>query len=290
MALTDTLKAKQFAVIAEMETPKGVDVSDFVANARQLKGRVAAVLLPDMGYAVMRLSAMAGAVLLKEQGLEPILQFSCRDRNRLALQSDLLGAHLLGVNAVMAVAGEAVEMGDNLEATPVNDLDPKGFIRAAATLASGKDLGGKPLKGAPSFCLGARIEPWEGSAEAKERVGEAKAAVENGAQFLVTPPVFDLDALGEFLASAGDMGAPVIGSVLLLKSVGMARYLNQNLKGVEVSEDTIKRIRAASDRPAECVKIAAETVKGLQKICGGALLVTTGWEDRLSAILDEAGF
>jgi methylenetetrahydrofolate reductase (NADPH) len=290
MALTDTLKAKQFAVIAEMETPKGVDVSDFVANARQLKGRVAAVLVPDMGYAVMRLSAMAGAVLLKEQGLEPILQFSCRDRNRLALQSDLLGAHILGVNAVMAVAGEAVEMGDNLEAKPVNDLDPKGFIQAAATLAGGKDMGGKPLKGAPEFCLGARIEPWVDNAEAKERVGEAKAAVDSGAQFLVTPPVFNLEALNDFMQSAGDLGAPVIGSVLLLKSVGMARYLNQNLKGIEVSEDTIKRIRAASDRPGECVKIAAETIKGLQKICGGALIVTTGWEDRLSAILDEAGF
>lgn len=289
MALTDTLKAKQFAIIAEMETPKGVDVSDFVANARHLKGRVTAVLVPDMGYAVMRLSALAGAVLLKEQGLEPIVQFSCRDRNRLALQSDLLGAHLLGVTSVMAVAGEPVEMGDNLEAKPINDLDPKGFIQAAATLASGKDLGGKPLKGAPSFCLGARIDAWDDSAEAKERIGEAKAAVDKGAQFLVTPPVFDLDALKEFLESAGDLGAPVIGSVLLLKSVGMARYLNQNLKGVQVSEDIIRRIRAASDRPAECVKIAAETVKGLQKICGGALLITTGWEDRLSAILDEAG-
>jgi methylenetetrahydrofolate reductase (NADPH) len=290
MALTDTLKAKQFAIIAEMETPKGVDVSDFVANARHLKGRVTAVLVPDMGYAVMRLSALAGAVLLKEQGLEPIVQFSCRDRNRLALQSDLLGSHLLGVTSVMAVAGEPVEMGDNLEAKPINDLDPKGFIQAAATLASGKDLGGKPLKGAPSFCLGARIEPWADSAEAAERIGEAKAAVDKGAQFLVTPPVFDVDALNGFLGSAGDLGAPVIGSVLLLKSVGMARYLNQNLKGVEVSEDIIRRIRAASDRPAECVKIAAETVKGLQKICGGALLITTGWEDRLSAILDQAGF
>jgi len=157
-------------------------------------------------------------------------------------------------------------------------------------LAGGKDLGGKPLKGAPSFCLGARIEPWADAAEAKERVGEAKAAVANGAKFLVTPPVFDLVALDSFLQNAGDLGAPVIGSVLLLKSVGMARYLNQNLKGIQVSEDTIRRIRAASDRPAECVKIAAETVKGLQKLCGGALLITTGWEDRLSAILDQAGF
>ncbi len=289
MALTDTLKAKQFATIAEMETPKGVDISAFVANARRLKGRVTAVLIPDMGYAVMRLSALAGAVVLKEQGLEPIVQFSCRDRNRLALQSDLLGAHLLGIPAVMAVAGEPVEMGDHLEAKPVHDLDPKGFLEAVSTLAGGKDLGGKALKGVPSFCPGARIEPWADLAEAKERIGEAKAAVDKGAQFLVAPPVFDLEAFGDFLGAAGDLGAPVIGTVLLLKSVGMARYLNQNLKGIEVSEDTIRRIRTANDRPAECVKIAAETVKGLQGLCGGALLVTTGWEDRLPAILDQAG-
>lgn len=289
MALTDALENKDFVLIAEMETPKGVDISDFVAAAGRLKGRVDAVLIPDMGYAVMRMSALAGAVVLKEQGLEAIVQFCCRDRNRLALQADLLGAHVLGVPNLMAVEGQPVEMGDQLEAKAVNDLDAKGFLAAAASLAAGEDLGGKRLKGSPRFCLGARVEPWADDAEAEVRIAEAKASVEAGARFLIAPPVFDLEAFKGFLKQAGDLGAPVIGSVMLLKSVGMARYINQNLVGAGIGEETIKRIRAAGDRPAECVKIAAETVEGLKAVCGGALLVTMGWESRLPDILDLAG-
>lgn len=285
MGFADTLKSKDFILIAEMETPKGVDLSGFVANANRIKGRIDAVLIPDLSHAVMRLSALGGAVALKQQGLEPIVQFSCRDRNRLALQGDLLAAHVLGVANVMATVGEPIEMGDHLEAKLVADLTPAQFLAAARSLGQGKDLAGMELNGAPSFCAGARIEPWVDDAEAQVRIGEAKAAVDSGAAFLVTPPVFDPAALGAFLQKAGDLGAPVIASVLLLKSVGMARYINQNLPGMNIGEETIIRIRQASDRPGECVKIAAETVDGLRPLCGGALLVTTGWEKRLPDIL-----
>ncbi|MFH1058647.1 MAG: methylenetetrahydrofolate reductase [Pseudomonadota bacterium] len=289
MAWADKLKSKEFAIVAEMETPKGVDISDFVAAARQLKGRVDAVLVPDMSFAVMRLAALAGAVVLKQQGLEPIVQFSCRDRNRLALQADLLGAHVLGVANVMAVEGEAVAMGDHLEAKTVADLTPAGFLEAAATLAGGADLAGRELKGKPKFCLGARIEAFTDAASCSLRLAAAKAAVDKGAGFLVAPPVFDLEAFAGFMAQAKDLGAPVIATTLLLKSVGMARYLNQNLPGINISDETISRIRSASDRPAECVKVAAETITGLKALCAGTLIVTAGWEDRLPAILDAAG-
>ncbi len=286
MGFADTLGSKDFILIAEMETPKGVDLSGFVANANHIKGRVDAVLVPDLSHAVMRLSALGGAVTLKQQGLDPIVQFSCRDRNRLALQGDLLAAHVLGVANVMAVAGEPIEMGDHLEAKAVGDLTPAQFLEAAQSLGQGKDLAGMELKGAPKFCAGARIEPWADQAEAQVRIGEAKAAVDSGAAFLVAPPVFALDDFGAFMQKAGDLGAPVIASVLLLKSVGMARYINQNLPGMNIREETIARIRQASNRPDECVKIAAETVDGLRPLCGGALLVTTGWEKRLPDILD----
>lgn len=289
MAWADKLKSKSFVVVAEMETPKGVDISDFVQSARQLKGRVDAVLVPDMSYAVMRLSALAGAVVLKEQGLEAVVQFSCRDRNRLALQSDVLGAQVLGIASVMAVEGEAVQMGDHLQAKPVYDLTPTAFLEAVEALCQGRDMAGQELKGKPKLCVGARIEPWTDASSMSLRLAEAKAAVAKGACFLVAPPVFDLEAFGAFMAEAKDLGAPVIASVLLLKSVGMARYLNQNLPGMAISEETIRRIRKASDRPAECVKIAAETVQGLKSLCGGVLLVTAGWEARLPEILDAAG-
>lgn len=289
MNLSQAIAAKDFVIIAEMETPKGVDIAGFVEAARRLKGRINAVLVPDMGHAVMRLSALAGAVVLAGQGLNPIVQFNCRDRNRLALQGDLLGAHVLGIENVMAVAGEPAHLGDHVDAKGVNDLTQAGFLQAAKALMEGHDLAGKPLQGAPRLCPGARIEPWQDSAQARVRAAEAREAVDAGAQFLVTPPVFNSAALEDFLSTAGDLGAPVIASVLLLKSVGMARYLNQNLPGITVGEDQIKRIRAASDRPAECVKIAAETVRSLEGVCAGALLVTAGWEQRLGEILDHAG-
>ena len=289
MALVDKLKKGDFVVLAEMPTPKGVDLSDYVAQARRLKGRIDSVLIPDMNFAVMRLCALAGAVVLKEQGMEAILQFSCRDRNRLALEGDLLGAYVLGVSNVMAVKGRPVEMGDHLEAKAVHDLDVAGFLKAASSLGQGRDLGGKEIKGVPSFCLGARIEAWADAGQMDQRLAEAKAAVEAGADYLIAPPIFDAAAFEKFMAKAKDLGAPVIASVMLLKSVGMARYLNQNLPGVDIAEATIQRIRQADDRPAECAKIAGETVAALRGMCGGVLLVAAGWEKRLPEVLDAAG-
>ncbi len=289
MTLAELFRTKGFVLVAEMETPKGVDISDFVQNARRLKGRVDAALVPDMGYAVMRLAALAGALLIKEQGLAPIVQFNCRDRNRLALQGDLLAAHVLGLENVMAVHGRPVEMGDHLAAKGVWDLDVPGFLTAVKCLAEGRDLGGRELKGCPRFCLGARLEPWGEPGEARLRLAEAARAVEKGAAFLVTPPVFDLAAFARTMEELEGLKVPVLGSVLLLKSVGMARYLNQNLPGVAIGEETIRRIRLAGDRAHECVKLAGETVRGLKGLCQGALLVTMGWEDKLAAILDEAG-
>lgn len=290
MTLANTLKTKDFVLVAEMETPKGVDISDFVESARHLKGRVEAVLVPDMGFAVMRLSAVAGAVVLKEQGLTPIVQFNCRDRNRIALQGDLLGAHVLGISNVMAIQGRPIAMGDHHGARAVDDLDVPGFLSAVQGLGQGMDLGGRELKGKPEFCLGARIEPWADPSQAKVCIAEAKQAVDKGAAFLVAPPVFDLKAFEAFMELAKPLGVPIWGSVLLLKSVGMARYLNQNLAGINISEETIRRIRQSSDRPGECVKIAGETVKALKGLCQGALLVTTGWESRLPEVISAAGF
>lgn len=290
MAWADKLKSGEFVVVAEMETPKGVDISNFVAHARHLKGRVDAALVPDMSFAVMRLSALVGATVLKEQGLEPIVQFNCRDRNRLALQSDLLGAQVLGLRNIMAVEGEGVQMGDHLNAKPVYDLSALEFLEAADGLCHGQDMAGQELLGRTKFCLGAHIERWGDPVGLSLRLAEAQAAVRKGAAFLVAPPVFDLEAFAVLARETRSLGVPVIASVLLLKSVGMARYMNQNLLGTNISEGTIKRIRTASDRPAECVKIAAETVRELQSLCGGVLLLTAGWESRLPEILEAAGY
>lgn len=288
MAFAKKLKSKDFCYLAEMETPKGVDLSAFVNNADRLKGRIDAVLVPDLSHAVMRLSALAGALILKDLGLETIVSFSCRDRNRLALQGDLLAAHVLGLPNVMATEGEALELGDQPGAKAVQDLTPAEFLEAAGGLSQGRDMGGRELQGPPNFVLGAAIGPWTDAASAAARAAEARSAVEMGASFLIAPPVFSMPEFTAFTQELGDTGAMLMASVLLLKSVGMARYLNENMAGVTVGEDTIRRIRGASDRPAEAVKIAAETVQGLKEHCNGALLVTAGWEDRLPDILDLA--
>ena len=183
MAFADKLRSKGFCYLAEMETPKGVDLSGFLSNANHLKGRVDAVLVPDLSHGVMRLSALAGAVMLKNLGLETIVQFSCRDRNRLALQGDLLAAHVLGLGNVMATEGEPIEVSDQPGAKAVGDLSPSGFLEAAVSLSQGKDLGERELAGRPLFCLGANIGPWRDSGEAAIRLGEARAAVEKGRPF-----------------------------------------------------------------------------------------------------------
>ena len=288
MAFAKKLKSKDFCYLAEMETPKGVDLSAFVNNADRLKGRVDAVLVPDLSHAVMRLSALAGALILKDLGLETIVSFSCRDRNRLALQGDLLAAHVMGLPNVMATEGEALELGDQPGAKAVRDLGPAQFLEAARGLGQGRDMGGRELQGTPKFVLGAAIGPWTDQASAAARAAEARAAVEMGASFLIAPPVFSLPDFAAFVQELGDTDAVLMAGVLLLKSVGMARYLNENMPGVNVGEETIRRIRGASDRPAEAVKIVAETIQGLKEHCQGALIVTAGWEDRLPDILDLA--
>lgn len=290
MAWADKLKAGKFVVVAEMETPKGVDISHFVGNARRLKGRVDAVLVPDMSFAVMRLSALVGAAVLKDQGLEPLVQFNTRDRNRLALQSDLLGAHVLGLRNIIAVDGEGVHMGDHLKAKPVFDLSAIEFLEAVNALCHGCDMAGQELTGHPSFCFGAHIDRWNDPISLSLRLAEAQSAVKKGASFLVAPPVFDLEAFSVLARETRGWGVPLIASVMLLKSVGMARYMNQNLLGTKISEQTIKRIRTAADRPAECVRLAAETVQELKSLCGGVLLLTAGWEHRLPEILEAAGY
>jgi 5,10-methylenetetrahydrofolate reductase len=151
-------------------------------------------------------------------------------------------------------------------------------------------LGGHDLLGKPKFCLGAYIERWGDPISLSLRLAEANAAVKKGASFLVAPPVFDLQAFAALMRETQGMDVPVLASVLLLKSVGMARYINQNLPGMNISEEIITRIRKASDRSAECVKIAAETVRALKSMCGGVLLLTAGWESRLPEILQAAGY
>jgi methylenetetrahydrofolate reductase (NADPH) len=290
MKLQRKLAAGKFVVLAEMEPPKGTDVAGMVAHAAQVKRKVDAFVVPEMNSAVMRLSALGGALLLQSKGLETVMQVCCRDRNRLALQGDLLAAQALGVPNIMAVTGEDITHGDHHQARAVHDLNLLELLGAIQTLQTGRDLAGVELKGAPQFLVGATVKVATQGPALKEELAALDQKIAAGARFFVTNPVFDLEVLEKFLAQVGGRQAHVIPTVLLLKSVGMARYIDKHIEGLSIPEVFIDRIQKAPDRVRECVKIAAELVAALKgKGTSGVSLSTLGWEDKLPSILDAAG-
>jgi methylenetetrahydrofolate reductase (NADPH) len=289
MPFQERLESGDFAVLAEMNTPKGVDISRFITDAKRLKGRVDAVVVPDMDNGVMRMSALAGCVLLHQQGIESMLHVYGRDRNRMALQGDLLGAHVLGVRNLVVVPGEDMAQSDQRDATPVDDLDELDLLQAVATLAEGRDLAGFELDGAPAFTVGCALAPWKDDAGMEAELEAARKKVAAGARFVITPPVFDVDAYAGLLGKTEALQVPVIPTVFLIKSVAVARYIATNEPSAHLSEEIILRIRKSADREMEGVKIAGETVAALRKMTRGVLIQPMGWEHRLAAILDTAG-
>lgn len=276
-------------VLAEMDTPKGVDISELVTNARRVKGRVDAVIIPDMDNGVMRMSSLGGGVLMQQQGMEAIIHVYCRDRNRMALQGDILAAHVLGIQNVIVVHGEEMEKGDHRDAQPVNDLDEVGLIGAIQSLQQGVDMAGFELKGSPKILIGCTLSPYADEKALDMELESAGKKVEAGAKFIISPSVFDLDHFALFMEKAKGLGVPIIPTVFLLKSVGIARYMATYEPGAHISEQTIKRIRKSPDRETECLRIAAETIAELRKVSQGVKIQTLGWEHRLPEILDYAG-
>lgn len=288
MSLKNKLSKGEFVVLAEMDTPKGIDISDLVTNARRVKGRIDAAIVPDLDNGVMRMSALAGAHLMNQQGIEPIIHVYGRDRNRMALQGDVLAAQVLGIRNIIVVQGEDMAQSDHTSAKPVDDLDEIGLLAAIQTLQEGVDMEGFELKGSPEFLMGCSLNPHEeGTLDKELALAEKKIAA--GAEFIVSPPVFDLGRFSLFMEKAGVLKVPVIPTVFLLKTVGIARYMATYESGVFISEEMIKRIRRAPDRELECIKIAGETIQALQHMAQGVKIVTLGWEHRLPAILDYAG-
>jgi len=289
MSLRKKMSAGDFVVMAEMNTPKGVDISELVTNARRLKGRVDAIVVPDMDNGIMRMSALAGASLLRQQGMETMIHVYGRDRNRMALQSDILAAHVLGIQNLLVVEGESIANGDHREAPAVDDLDEEGILKMIRSLQGGVDLAGFDLKGAPEFTVGCAIAPFADDAQMKDRVETARRKVAAGAQFIMTPPVFDMGFYAKLVEALKPLDVPVVGTVFLLKNVGMARYLSINDPSSRISEEIIGRIRKAPDREAECIRMAGEMAAELKKKVQGVKISTLGWEHRLPDILESAG-
>lgn len=289
MSFKTKLTSGKRVILAEMDTPKGVDISKMIPHARLLKSRVDAVVLPDLDTGVMHLNSLGGGAILRQEGIEPVIHVYGRDKNRMALQGDLLAAHILGIHNLLVVRGEEMVNGDHPDAKIVDDLDELGILNMIQTLMAGTDLAGFDLHGRPEFTTGIAAPPIADDTQLKQAVTDAGKKIAAGAGYVMLQPVFDLDFYKQVINAFSSLNVPVIASVYLLKNVGMARYISINDPSFRLSEDVIRRIRQAKDRDTECVTIAGEMIRSLKEISQGVKISALGWEDKLPAILDSAG-
>jgi 5,10-methylenetetrahydrofolate reductase len=287
MSLRDAFKNGKFVVTAEVGPNKGTDVQEFLENAELFKSRVTAVNVTDQQSAVMRLSSLAGCLLLKEKGLEPVLQMTCRDRNRIALQSDLLAANVLGFENVLCLTGDYVTLGDQPHAKPVFDLDSVSLLYAAKELEKGKDLSGNELKGAPKFLLGACVTP--GADPLEPQLLKLERKVKAGAEFIQTQAIYEPKKFEAFMKEANKFNIPIMAGIVLLRSAAMARFMNKNVAGIHVPDTLIDEIDNAEDKASKGIEIAARLIKEMKGMCQGAHIMAIGLENRIPAILDAAG-
>lgn len=275
-SLRERLEAGQFVVTTEMEPPKGTDLSSFLATAALLKGKAHAVNVTDNQRATMRLSSVGGASVLVREGLEPILQLTCRDRNRMALQSDLLAAWVLGIRNVLTMTGDPVDAGDHPMAKPVFDVSSAALLQMIGQLNSGKDAVGNSLEGKTDFFCGATVNP--GVEPLEPELKRFQEKVEAGARFFQTQAIYDLDAFGRFMKIARTMPVYIIAGVIPLRSVKMADFLNEKVPGITVPPDLIGRLNRSADPIETGLEITGEIVSGLKQICQGIHVMPVGRE------------
>ena len=289
------LQAGEFVVTGEIGPPKGTNVEPVLHEAEEyLKDFVTAVNVTDIQTAVMRLGSMAVCHMLLDQGIEPVFQLVCRDRNRLALQSDLLSAAAMGIENVLALTGDHVVMGDHQDAKPVYDLDSVGLLKAMSNLEAGTDMGldmkGQPnaLDGTPKFFKGCCTTPCSPTPEAQ--VIKLEKKVTAGAQFVQTQAVYDPAAFESFMKQIEHIKIPVLVGIVLLKSAGMAKYMNRSVPGVQVPDEIVQRLADAAkeDRPKVSVEIAADLIHQMKPTCQGVHLMTLGWDRYVPEIIKQA--
>jgi len=289
MPLKEKIVAGKFIVLGEFEPPKGADFDSFVKDANLVRGRMDALVVPEMANAVLKASSLGGCACLEREGIESVFQVCCRDRNRLALQADILSAAALGVKNIMAVSGVETRFGDHPQARIVNDLDLMELVETLQTLHQGKDLAGVELKGTPSFSIGSTIDAGATGNMLDVEMERLEKMMESGVDYVITNPVFDLRRFEQFIKRVDTSKIAVLPTILLLKSAGMARYIDRNMRGISIPQDTILSIQKAPDKVQECTRIAAATLKQIKAMgMAGVLISTVGWESKLPLILDKA--
>ncbi len=290
MSLKAELESGKFAVTCEVGPQKGTDVAELKEIAHILQGKVTATNVTDQQSSVLRLGSLAVCHLLKDWGLDPIFQMTCRDRNRIALQSDLMSAAVLGIENVLAITGDLPTLGDHPQAKPVYDLDSVQLLWVIKQLNEGHDMNGNELKGKPNLFAGAVVKPGADTEAALElQLIKMEKKIEAGAKFFQTQAIYDVNVFAKFMKRAEKFKVPVLAGIIPLKSVGMARFMNKNVAGVFVPEDLIGKMSKATDKTQMGIEIAANLIKELKGMCQGIHIMAIGWEKKVPQILDAAG-
>jgi methylenetetrahydrofolate reductase (NADPH) len=277
-----------FLVTGEIGPPKGVDLAKCLQDAEMLRNYVTAINVTDLQSAVLRIGSLAVSTKLIERGLEPVFQLTCRDRNRLALQSDLLSAWALGIENVLCLTGDHPVLGDHTEAKPVYDFDSVQLLKAASTLNYGHDMSGHELESNPDFFLGAVVTP--GAEPLEPQIIKMKKKVDAGARFFQTQAVYEADKFESFINQVQGFNVPVIAGIVILKSAAMAKFMNDNVAGITVPEDIINEMAetAKEDRKKKAVEIAARIIRQVRPFCRGVHIMPLGWGELIPEIIREA--
>ncbi len=286
----EALEAGEFVITAECGPPKGTDITELKEHAKHLLGKVHALNVTDNQSSVMRAGSLAISKVLLDMGHDPIYQLTCRDRNRLAIQSDLLSAEILGIKNVLCLTGDSVSVGDHKGAKAVFDLESVQLLKVVESLNNGKDMEGNDLKGATSLFPGAVVTPEANPVE--PQLMKFSKKVRSGARFFQTQAIYDIEKFKTFMDYSRKFDTKILAGILLLRSAGMANFLNANVPGITVPQHLIDEMKAAGKEKAlDCgMDIAARQIRELKGVCDGVHVMAIGLEDKVPEILKRAGF
>ena len=284
---SEALVSGKFVVTTELNPPKGTDLSTLFKHAEALSGMVDAFNMTDSAGANMAMAPIAAAHLMLDRGIEPILQVTGRDRNRIALEGEVLAAAALGINNLLCMSGDPPGRGDHPDAKGVFDLKAETLLEAVKAMNSGTDMYGNELKGTPSLFAGAVANP--GSDDVEKELARMEEKVRMGAAFFQTQAVYDAASFEKFMETAQGFGVPVLVGMIVLKSARMAQFLNDKLPGVSVPQSIIDEMESAEDKSATSIHITARLIREMRGMCNGTHIMAIGWESRIPAILDAAG-
>ncbi len=285
--LSNIIDSDRFIITSELNPPKGTRLDALFEKAQQLEPYVDAFNVTDSHAAHMSMAPLAAAHLLKQRGVEPILQVTTRDRNRIALQGDLLGAFALGVENVVFMGGDPPSAGDHPDAKPVFDVFSSMMLKAARGMQDGHDMAGNPLDGNPAFCLGAVCNP--GADDLDDELRRMEEKLDAGARFFQTQAIFEPDKFERFVRASEGLDATLLAGIIPLKSVRMARYMNTRVPGIHIPETLVQQISDVKDRRSVSIDIAAGIAKQVRGMCRGLHIMAIGWEDVIPDVIEAAG-